>query len=98
MGGKLNSTQINTIFKYLERSKLIETDLDGNIIWIKKKKIDAHQTLGDIINMNEQVKNLLKDETTDISKKQFNKNILFFILKIEIFNFINKVFVCRIDI
>jgi hypothetical protein len=53
----------------LERSKLIETDLDGNIIWIKKKKIDAHQTLGDIINMNEQVKNLLKDETADISKK-----------------------------
>ena len=73
MGGKFNSTQINTIFKYLERSKLIETDLDGNIIWIKKKKIDAHQTLGDIINMNEQVKNLLKDETEDISKKQFNK-------------------------
>lgn len=72
MGGKLNSTQINTIFKYLERSKLIETDLDGNIIWIKKKKIDDHQTLGDIINMNEQVKNLLKDET-DISKKQFIK-------------------------
>ena len=68
MEGKLNSTQINTIFKYLERSKLIETDLDGNIIWIKKKKIDDHQTLGDIINMNEQVKNLLKDET-DISKK-----------------------------
>lgn len=72
MGGKFNSTQINTIFKYLERSKLIETDLDGNIIWIKKKKIDDHQTLGDIINMNEQVKNLLKDET-DISKKQFIK-------------------------
>jgi hypothetical protein len=68
MGGKLNSIQINTIFKYLERSKLIETDLDGNIIWIKKKKIEEHQTLGDIINLNEQVKNRLKDET-DISKK-----------------------------
>ena len=68
MGGKFSSTQINTIFKYLERSKLIETDLDGNIIWIKKKKIDEHQTLGDIINLNEQVKNILKDNT-DISKK-----------------------------
>ena len=68
MGGKFSSTQINTIFKYLERSKLIETDLDGNILWIKKKKIDEHQTLGDIINLNEQVKNLLKDNT-DISKK-----------------------------
>jgi hypothetical protein len=68
MGGKFSSTQINIIFKYLERSKLIETDLDGNIIWIKKKKIEELQTLGDIINLNEQVKNLLKDNT-DISKK-----------------------------
>jgi hypothetical protein len=68
MGGKFSSTQINTIFKYLERSKLIETDLDGNIIWIKKKKTEELQTLGDIINLNEQVKNLLKDNT-DISKK-----------------------------
>ena len=68
MGGKFNSTQINTIFKYLERSKLIETDLDGNIIWVKKKKTEELQTLGDIINLNEQVKNLLKDNT-DISKK-----------------------------
>jgi hypothetical protein len=68
MGGKFSSTQINTIFKYLERSKLIETDLDGNIIWVKKKKTEELQTLGDIINLNEQVKNLLKDNT-DISKK-----------------------------
>lgn len=68
MGGKFNSTQINTIFKYLERSKLIETDLDGNIIWIKKKKINEYQTLGDIINKNEQVKNLLKYDK-DVQKK-----------------------------
>ena len=34
---KLEPTLINTIFRYLERSKLIEVDLDGNIIWIKKK-------------------------------------------------------------
>ena len=68
MGGKFIYTQIKTILKYLEISKLIETDLDGNIIWIKKKKIEEHQTLGDIINLNEQVKNLLKDNT-DISKK-----------------------------
>ena len=60
MGGKFNTTQINTIFKYLERAKLIETDLEGNIIWIKTKKTNDHQTLGDIINKNEQVKNLLK--------------------------------------
>ena len=69
MGEKFNSTQINTIFKYLERSKLIETDLDGNIIWIKRKKVnEEYQTLGDIINNNEQVKNLLKYDK-DIQKK-----------------------------
>ena len=68
MGGKFNTTQINTIFKYLERAKLIETDLDGNIIWIKRKKVNEHQTLGDIINNNEQVKNLLKYDK-DIQKK-----------------------------
>ena len=68
MGEKFNSTQINTIFKYLERSKLIETDLDGNIIWIKRKKVNEYQTLGDIINNNEQVKNLLKYDK-DIQKK-----------------------------
>lgn len=65
MGGKFNTTQINTIFKYLERAKLIETDLDGNIIWIKTKKTNDHQTLGDIINKNEQVKNLLKYDKYD---------------------------------
>ena len=68
MGEKFNSTQINTIFKYLERSKLIETDLDGNIIWIKRKKINDYQTLGDIINKNEQVKNVLK-HNKDLQKK-----------------------------
>ena len=65
MGGKFNTTQINTIFKYLERAKLIETDLEGNIIWIKTKKTNDHQTLGDIINKNEQVKNLLKYDKYD---------------------------------
>ena len=34
--GNLNSVKVNTIFKYLVRSKIIEVDLDGNIIWIKK--------------------------------------------------------------
>ena len=68
MGEKFNSTQINTIFKYLERSKLIETDLDGNIIWIKRKKVNEYQTLGDIINNNAQINNLLKYDK-DIQKK-----------------------------
>ena len=28
--------KINTILKYLERAKRLETDLDGNIIWIRE--------------------------------------------------------------
>ncbi len=32
---KLDPIKINTILKYLERSKTINVDLDGNIIWIK---------------------------------------------------------------
>ena len=27
--------KINTILRYLERDKRLETDLDGNIIWIR---------------------------------------------------------------
>ena len=65
MGGKFNHIQINTIFKYLIRAKLIETDLDGNIIWIKTKTNNDYQTLGDIFNTNENIKDLLK----------FNKDI-----------------------
>jgi hypothetical protein len=31
---KLDTPKINPILRYLERSKKIEIDLDGNIIWI----------------------------------------------------------------
>jgi len=31
---KLDTSKINPILRYLERSKKIEIDLDGNIIWI----------------------------------------------------------------
>ena len=32
---RLDLFKINTILRYLERSKRLETDLDGNIIWIR---------------------------------------------------------------
>ena len=31
---KLDTPKINPILRYLERSKKIEIDLDGNIVWI----------------------------------------------------------------
>lgn len=33
---RLDLFKINTILRYLERSKRLETDLDGNIIWIRE--------------------------------------------------------------
>jgi hypothetical protein len=34
MKNKLSETKTNAILRYLERSKKIEIDLDGNIIWM----------------------------------------------------------------
>lgn len=34
MKNKLGETKTNAILRYLERSKKIEIDLDGNIIWM----------------------------------------------------------------
>lgn len=45
--GKYDVIKINAIIKYAERSRLIEVDHDGNIIWIKKDKIE-HSSLGEI--------------------------------------------------
>ena len=35
--------KINTILRYLERSKRLEIDLDGNIIWIREDSNNADQ-------------------------------------------------------
>lgn len=34
----LSPIKINTILRYLERSKRLEIDLDGNIVWISQDK------------------------------------------------------------
>ena len=39
----LNSVKINTILRYLERSRRLEIDLDGNIIWIRQHKDEAKE-------------------------------------------------------
>ncbi|MGA9745142.1 MAG: hypothetical protein WBQ16_11045 [Nitrososphaeraceae archaeon] len=33
---KLSPLKVNIILRYLERSKTVELDLDGNVIWIRK--------------------------------------------------------------
>jgi hypothetical protein len=40
---RLDLFKINMILKYLERSKRLETDLDGNIIWIREDNNNANQ-------------------------------------------------------
>jgi hypothetical protein len=40
---RLDLFKINTILRYLERSKRLETDLDGNIIWIREDSNNANR-------------------------------------------------------
>jgi hypothetical protein len=40
---RLDLFKINTILRYLERSKMLETDLDGNIIWIREDRNNANR-------------------------------------------------------
>ena len=37
---KLDEAKVNTILHYLERSKKLEIDLDGNIIWLSAQEIN----------------------------------------------------------
>jgi hypothetical protein len=39
----LNPIKIKTILRYLERSKRVEIDLDGNIIWIHQDMNETNQ-------------------------------------------------------
>jgi hypothetical protein len=52
---RLNLFKINAILRYLERSKRLQTDLDGNIIWIRKDNNKANQlSLGERANISEE--------------------------------------------
>jgi hypothetical protein len=37
---KLNEAKINPILRYLERSRKVEIDLDGNIIWMSGQEVN----------------------------------------------------------
>jgi len=44
--------KINTILRYLERSRRLEIDLDGNIIWIGQEKIETNRAhLAEVANI-----------------------------------------------
>ena len=68
--GNLNSVKVNTIFKYLVRSKIIEVDLDGNIIWIKKT--ENNQTrLWERASISKDFRKLLLDKN-EILRNEFD--------------------------
>ena len=48
----LDLVKINAILKYLVKSKGLEIDLDGNIIWIREERSDQY-TLADVANISQ---------------------------------------------
>jgi hypothetical protein len=48
----LDLVKINAILRYLMRSKSLEIDLDGNIIWIRIERSNQ-STLADVANISE---------------------------------------------
>lgn len=50
---QLDLNKINAILKYLERSKIILIDLDGNIVWIKDDNLKEESSFSDIATFSE---------------------------------------------
>jgi len=52
---KLNLAKINAILKYLEKSKRLEIDLSGNIIWIREENISSHElSFAEVANISQE--------------------------------------------
>ncbi|MGH9976976.1 MAG: hypothetical protein ACRD8Z_14240 [Nitrososphaeraceae archaeon] len=60
---RLSSQKIITVLGYLQRSKMIEVDLDGNIIWVRRDtSVSAEgSTLFDSASMSEDFRKLLQN-------------------------------------
>lgn len=66
----LNSVKINAILRYLERSRKLEIDLDGNIIWIRQDKDEANElSLAEVANISKDFLNYFstKNRNTEVS-------------------------------
>ncbi len=50
----LSLDKINAILKYLERSKLIIIDLDGNIVWIRNNNMKEDSNLSETANFSKE--------------------------------------------
>jgi hypothetical protein len=65
----LDPVKINAILRYLERSKSLEIDLDGNIIWIREKKANQ-STLADVANISKDFLNYFSTKGKDTEENE----------------------------
>jgi len=50
----LDLFKVNTILRYLEKSKRLEIDLDGNIIWTRQDSDNNQLSLGERANISKE--------------------------------------------
>ena len=65
LGPKLNLIKINAILRYLVKSKSLEIDLDGNIIWFRHEKADCHLSFMEAANISPEVLGRFSTEAKD---------------------------------
>jgi hypothetical protein len=65
---KLSPVKVNIILRYLERSKTVELDLDGNVIWIRDDE-DNQTTLCERATFSSAFIEYIKTNKIDLSTK-----------------------------
>lgn len=65
LGPKLNLIKINAILRYLVKSKSLEIDLDGNIIWFRQEKTNPHLSFMEAANISPEVLEHFSREAKD---------------------------------
>jgi hypothetical protein len=50
----LDLVKVNTILRYLEKSKRLEIDLDGNIIWTRQESENNQLSLAERANISKE--------------------------------------------
>jgi hypothetical protein len=66
----LDLFKINTILRYLERSKRLEIDLDGNIIWTRQNSDNNQLSLAERANISKEFLDLYSKKREPISRRQ----------------------------
>jgi hypothetical protein len=68
----LDPVKINAILRYLERSKSLEVDLDGNIIWIREEEEGKpnQSTLADVANISKDFLNYFSTKEEEEEDKE----------------------------